>query len=73
MSDKYRKIFYSMERMLILDVNNAIHTSVLHFVFGTQIQKDFDQWQFAHNNHPVRTEKHEIPNQLWHKGVYLSR
>ena len=62
-----------MERMGILDVNNAIHISVLHFVFSPRIQKDLDQWRLAHNNHPVRTEKHETPNQLWQKVVYLNR
>ena len=62
-----------MERMGILDVNNAIHISVLHFVFSPRIQKDLDQWRLAHSNHPVRIEKHETPNQLWHKGVYLNR
>ena len=62
-----------MERMGILDVNNAIHISVLHFAFGPQIQRDLDQWRLTHNNHPVRTEKHETPNQLWHKRVYLNR
>ena len=62
-----------MERMGILDVNNAIHISVLHFAFGPQIQRDLDQWRLTHNNHLVRTEKHETPNQLWHKRVYLNR
>ena len=57
--DKYHRIFYSMERMGILDVNNATHISVLHFVFGPRIQKDLDQWRLTHNNHPVRTEKNE--------------
>ncbi|XP_066931344.1 uncharacterized protein [Clytia hemisphaerica] len=65
---KYYVIFYHMEDHNILDILNPIHMFSLQYVFSPRIQNALKNWQFAHNNHPVRTEKNNSPLQLWYQG-----
>lgn len=62
---KYYNIFCTMEENQILDINNEIHISCLHYVFGKRISGDLDLWKNAYNMHPIRTEKNCSPNQMW--------
>ena len=55
----------TMEENGILDINNEIHISCLHYVFGKRINSDLNLWKNAYNMHPIRTEKICSPNQMW--------
>ena len=41
------------------DIDNAIHLAALHYVFPGRILEELQIWMNAHNNHPVRTIKHQ--------------
>lgn len=71
-ANKYYNIFNIMENNNILDIENATHLAVLHYVFPGRIQCDLTAWRNAHNIHPVRTERNKSPLQLWHKAVQMS-
>eukprot|EP00111_Clytia_hemisphaerica_P006153 TCONS_00017811-protein len=62
---KYHDTFTMMEENDILDIDNDIHLSCLHYTYGRRIQRDLDFWKNAYNNHPLRTEKNRTPCQLW--------
>ena len=63
--DKYYKLFYHMEDHHILVLENDIHMYCLHHVFVPRLQRNLTQWTSAHNNHALRTERHQTPIQLW--------
>ena len=71
-SNKFYNIFNIMENNGILDINNATHLAVLHYVFPERIQNELSLWRKAHNFHPVRTERNQSPLQLWHKATQMS-
>jgi len=71
--DKYILTFDYMEKHNVLDISNNIQIFALHFVFKKRINQDLEQWQEAHNNHPIRTEKNKTPVQLWLSGSLLNR
>ena len=69
--NKYYLLFTTMEKNHMLDIENPIHMSILHHVYGRRIQKYLTFWQNAHNNHPVRTEKNKTPRQLWNTASLM--
>ena len=66
-ANKFYHIFSIMESNNILDIENHTHLAALHHVFGQRIQNALTIWKNAHNNHPLRTEGHKTPMQLWYK------
>ena len=71
--NKYYLLFTTMEKNHLLDIENPIHMSILHHVYGRRIQRDLTFWQNAHNNHPIRTEEHKTPRQLWNTASLMCR
>ncbi|XP_014674703.1 PREDICTED: uncharacterized protein LOC106814853 [Priapulus caudatus] len=67
--DTYYRLFYHMESFNILDVSNVNHMFALHHTFIPRIERHLRDWAAAHNNHPVRTENHRTPLQLWFGGL----
>ena len=57
-----------MKDSRILNIENSIHLSVLHYVFLGRINNDLHRWSRAHNSHRVRTEHRRTPLQLWYQG-----
>ena len=65
----YYAIFYEMEDINLLNVDNDIDLFCLQFVFLPRINAQLDQFASAWNNHPLRTENGLSPLQLWTRGV----
>ena len=55
-----------MENSFILDPLNDIHLFCLHYIFIPCINRALLEFQHQYNNHPLRTENHLTPMQLFH-------
>ena len=62
---KYYRLFSHMEDSNLLDRQNPVHISCLHYVFLPRIQRDMDLWRDGHNHRKVRTENNRTPMQMW--------
>ena len=58
-------LFYYMEEVGVLDPANELHLYALHYVFMPRINEAIERWMFAYNRHPLQTEHHSTPRQLW--------
>ena len=65
----YYNIFYYLESMGELDVDNEVHMFCLHYVFLSKINQSLEAFQEAWNNHPMQSEHNLSPNQLWLQGI----
>ena len=65
----FYQLFYYMEDEEILLVGSEIHMFCLHFVFITRLNIALRQFTEAWNNHPLSSERHLSPNQLWISGL----
>ena len=63
---KFYNLFNHMEKCNVLDILDPVNMFRLQYVFAPRIQNALQQWSFAHNHHPVRTEKNKTPLQLWY-------
>ena len=62
-------LFYQMEENGILESTSVIDLFCLHYIFLPRINHQLNLLVKAWNNHPVRTEGHWTPCQIWVNGV----
>ena len=65
----FYKLFYYMEDLGILNVNNEAHLFSLEYVFLPRINASLNKFMHAWNNHPLSSEGNLTPNQLWTVGL----
>lgn len=53
----YYNIFYHLEAMQDLDIDNMLHIFCLHYVYLTKVNKSLSMFQQAWNCHPMQSEK----------------
>ena len=58
-----------MEERGILDIENEIYLSVLHFLCLPVINKELTQFQEAWNQHRLSSDGNSTPYQLWLDSV----
>ena len=64
----YYKLFYYMEDIQLLDVNNRYHLFCLQYVFQPRINASLEKFMLAWNSHPLSSEGNLSPQQLWTIG-----
>ena len=57
--------FQAMEESGLLQRNNSLHKFVLHYIFTPRINKALQSFAASWNHHPMRTERHWSPFQMW--------
>ena len=67
----YYSIFYQLEELQELDVDNELHLFCLHYVFLPKINASLSQFQQAWNNHPMQSENGLSPGKLWLRGTAI--
>lgn len=67
----YYNIFYHMEEIRLLDVDNELHIFCLHYVFLPKINASLQSFKEAWNSHPMQSESGLSPDQLWIQGAAL--
>ena len=60
----YYRLFYYLEHEL-LNPTSSVHIFALHYVYLPRINRSLKQFLEAWNNHGVRTEHGQTPNQLF--------
>ena len=68
----YYSLFYYLESLNLLDVENELDLFCLHFVFIPRINKALDEFTQAYNNHSLRTERNWSPYRMWINGMLNS-
>ena len=66
----YYSVFYYLEDAVMLDLDNPINMFCLHYIYGSHINWHLQQFVNGWNNHPLRTESNQSPNQLWITGLH---
>jgi hypothetical protein len=66
----YYSLFYYLEDIELLDIDNPIHLFCLHYVYRLRINWHLQQFVLGWNNHPLRTARNQSPNQMWIGGLY---
>ena len=66
----YYNLFYHMEEINILDIDNDIHLFCLHFIYLPRINASLPHFVQAWNNHPLSSVSQLSPNQLWLTGSH---
>lgn len=69
----YYRLFYYLEYHNLLDPINTTHLFALHYVYIPRINQALEQFIDAWNNHGIRTEHGQTPNQLFTAGSLLLR
>lgn len=64
----YYDVLHYLEEEGFLSIANETHLFCCHFVFLPRLQDDLDTFRNGWDNHPLRTEGHMTPNQLWELG-----
>jgi hypothetical protein len=64
----YYRLFYFLEHNEILNPIDSIHVFALHYIYLPRINRALQQFLEAWNNHGVRTEHGQTPNQLFTSG-----
>ncbi|XP_030578869.1 uncharacterized protein LOC115775474 [Archocentrus centrarchus] len=64
----YYDVLHYLEDGGFLSIGNATHLFCCHYVFLPRLQEDLDTFHCGWDNHPLRTEGHMTPNQLWALG-----
>ena len=62
---QYYGLFYHMEDIGILNVENQVHIFCLHYIFLPRINSSLQQFLSAWNNHPMSSMSQMSPSQLW--------
>ncbi len=65
----FYNIFYHLEELRILDVQNEVHMFCLHYVYLPKINNSLQTFQHAWNNHPMESERGLSPEQQWLQGL----
>ncbi|XP_039865499.1 uncharacterized protein LOC120719994 [Simochromis diagramma] len=68
----YAPIFYELESLGILDLENATDLFCLHYVFLPRINRTLKEFKAGYNNHSVSTEGNRTPIQLFACGTHVS-
>ncbi|KAJ8351742.1 hypothetical protein SKAU_G00232180 [Synaphobranchus kaupii] len=63
----YYDVLHYLEEEGFLSIANDTHL-FCHFVFLPRLQDDLDTFRNGWDNHPMRTESHMTPDQLWELG-----
>ena len=66
----YIDLFYLMEANEMLDPLNEVHLLALQLVFIERINTALLDFIVYWNNHKLRTEHSQTPNQLWITGIH---
>ncbi|KAL1022511.1 hypothetical protein UPYG_G00028670 [Umbra pygmaea] len=61
----YAPIFYQLESLGILDLENATDLFCLHYVFLPRINRTLEEFKAGFNNHSISTEGNRTPVQLF--------
>ncbi len=65
----FYQLFYQMEDLHILNVDNDVHMFCLRYVFIPRINLAISQFVEAWNNHPLSSMSNLSPIQLWISGL----
>ncbi len=57
----------------LLDPIDEEHLFALHYVFVVRINKSLNQFRMMWNDHGIRTERGQTPNQLFTAGILRLR
>ena len=68
----FYQLFYQMEDLKILNVDNEVHMFCLHYVFLPRIKHSVCQFMEAWNHHPLSSMNNLSPIQLWISGLSRS-
>lgn len=69
----YYDLFSELENMGMLNVDNAVHTFALHYIYGPRINRALEFFTSAWNSHPVGSEHNTTPTQMWLAGMLQQR
>ena len=69
----FYRLFYYLEQNELLNPITEEHIYALHYVFLPRINRALKQFQAAWNDHGVRTERGQTPNQLFTAGALRLR
>lgn len=64
-SHVYAPIFYELESLGILDIDNATDLFCLHYVFLPRINRTLEEFKAGFNNHSISSEGNRTPVQLF--------
>ena len=67
----YYNLFYQLEELHELNIDNEVHLFSLHYVFLPIINNSLARFQQAWNGHPMNSENGLSPEQLWIQGMAL--
>ncbi len=62
---QFQNLFNYMESYGLLDPLDDAHLFALHYVFIPRVNRALAEFQRQHNHHPLRTEHHMTPMQLF--------
>ena len=65
----YYSLFFYLEGINILDIDNDLHLFCLHYIFIPQINRHLEMWRQAWIKHPLSSERSMTPEQLWTSGL----
>lgn len=65
----YYRLFYYMEDVGLLDIDNQCHLYCLHYVYLDRINSTLHKFVQAWNSHPLSSEGNLTPLQLWTLGL----
>lgn len=65
----YYQLFYHLEQIGLLNINDPIHLFCLHYIFLPRINHSLCVFKDAWNCHPLSTERNLSPLQLWMLGL----
>ncbi|XP_052068134.1 uncharacterized protein LOC127707579 [Mytilus californianus] len=68
-SNEYYDLFTYMEHNNILDITEEVHMLCFLFVFIPRLNESLVMFNYQYNNHPLSTESHKTPSQLFITGV----
>ena len=69
----YYNLFYMLEDGGILEADNKLHLTALHYVYISRINCSLSSFREAWNYHSLTTEGNLSPRQLWSAGMLLNQ
>lgn len=67
-TSKYYDVLHTLEEDGLLDISDIHHLFGVHYIFLPRIRVDLHSFIEGWNSHPLRTEGHLSPEQLWQLG-----
>ncbi len=59
----------SHSSLTLLDPTNELHLFCLHYIFIPRINRHLHEWKQAWIMHPMQSENHQTPYQLYMSGM----